>query len=74
MNTAIAERKKLYREIYRLDEESLQKAMSYIAFLRYMEAMEDREDIADIEARKNEPTVPIAEVIKEYENKYGSLS
>jgi hypothetical protein len=38
-----------------------------------MEELEDEEDIAYIEAHKDDPTVPLSEVIRDYEEKYGPL-
>jgi hypothetical protein len=76
MTTATAERQDIYRAIEQLPDVNLEKLAGYIDFLRYeerMEELEDEEDIAYIEAHKDEPTVPLSEVIRDYEEKYGAL-
>jgi hypothetical protein len=73
--TAI-ERESLTEIIRNLPDSAIEKLVSYTAFLRYeerMEELEDEEDIAYIEAHKDEPTVPLSEVIRDYEEKYGPL-
>ena len=56
-----------------LSEESLASAMDYIGYLRHLEEQEDEEDIACYLERKDEPTVPLGEILKDYEDKYGPL-
>ncbi|MDR1048981.1 MAG: hypothetical protein LBL51_04420 [Synergistaceae bacterium] len=76
MTTATAERQDIYRAIEQLSDATLEQVAGYINFLRYeerMEELEDEEDIAYIEAHKDEPTVPLSEVIRDYEEKYGAL-
>jgi hypothetical protein len=71
-----AERQDIDQAIDKLSDAALEKLYSYLAFLRYedrMEELEEQEDIAYIEAHKDEPTVPLSEVIKDYEAKYGPL-
>ncbi len=38
-----------------------------------LEEQEDAEDLADIEARRNEPTIPFEEIVAKHEAKYGPL-
>ena len=61
----------LIRRISALPNSSLLKLTDYVEEL--IEELEDAEDIADIEARKDEPTVSFDEVIAEYEAEYGQL-
>lgn len=48
-----------------LGDENFDRAASYINYLAEMERLEDEEDIAACEARKNEPLIPLADVLKE---------
>ncbi|MDR2180017.1 MAG: hypothetical protein LBP21_06890 [Synergistaceae bacterium] len=84
MTTATAERQDIRKDIRSdiqiaidgLSDSALEKLASYVDYLRYeerMEDLEDEEDMAYIEAHKDEPTVPLSEVIKDYEDKYGPL-
>jgi hypothetical protein len=61
----------LIRRISALPDTSLLKLADYVEEL--IEELEEAEDIADIEARKDEPSVPFEEVIAEYEAEYGPL-
>ncbi len=59
-----------------LSESAKEKLSSYARFLRYedqLEEQEDAEDLADIEARRNEPTIPFEEIVAKHEAKYGPL-
>jgi hypothetical protein len=76
MTTVTAEREGLIEIIGGLSDSAIEKLVSYVDFLRYeerMEELEEEEDIAYIEAHKDEPTVPLSEVIRDYEEKYGAL-
>lgn len=61
----------LLRRISALPDNSLLRLADFVEEL--IEELEDAEDIADIEARKDEPSVPFEEVIAEYEAEYGPL-
>jgi hypothetical protein len=70
--TVTAEQQALHEIIDTLSGDALGKLAHYVAFLKYedwIEEQEDAEDIADIKARENEATVPLSEVIKDYEAK-----
>ena len=59
------EKKDLYRMIRGLSDDSFEKAVSYVEYLRYIEEQEDKEDIAYIEAHKDEPAVLLEEALEE---------
>ena len=61
----------LLRRISALPDSSLLKLADYVEEL--IEELEEAEDVADIEARKDEPTIPFEEVVKEIEAEYGPL-
>lgn len=63
--TRTMEREKAANIFLSLDEENFDRAASYIAYLAEMERLEDEEDIAYIEAHKDEPSVPLSDVLKE---------
>lgn len=63
--TRTLEREKAANIFLSLDEENFDRAASYIAYLAEMERLEDEEDIAYIEAHKDEPSVPLSDVLKE---------
>lgn len=77
MNTQTIERQDVAQYLFNnLSDNSMSKLIEYADFLRYQEQIEeqeDAEDIADAEARKDESTVPMSKVIKNYEAKYGPL-
>ena len=52
-----------------LSVQSMKKLGDYIEEL--IEEEEDAADIAYIEAHKNEPSVPLSEIIKDYEAQHG---
>jgi hypothetical protein len=62
----------LLRNISALPADGIRKLSEYAEEL--IEELEDEEDIAYIEAHKDEPTIPLSEVIKEFEAKYGPLN
>ncbi len=64
IQTVVAKRKSLYRQLQSLHEEDLDRVSHYAAFLQYLEAQEDEEDIAWIEAHKDDPTVPFEDALK----------
>ena len=59
----------LLRRISELPNKSLLKLADYVEEL--IEEEEEAEDIAYIEAHKDEPTVPLSEIIKDYEAQHG---
>jgi len=63
--TKTMEREKAANIFLSLDEENFDRAASYIAYLAEMERLEDEDDIAYIEAHKDEPSVPLSDVLKE---------
>ena len=67
----VVELQPLIRRISALPNSSLLKLADYVEEL--IEELEEAEDVADIEARKDEPTIPEREVIAAYEAKYGPL-
>jgi hypothetical protein len=67
----VVELQPLVRRISALPSNSLLKLADYVEEL--IEELEDEEDIADIEARKDEPSVPFEEVIAEIEAEFGPL-
>ncbi|MDR1916656.1 MAG: hypothetical protein LBQ58_08795 [Synergistaceae bacterium] len=74
--TVSTERQEIIQIIDTLSDDAIDKLASYAAFLRHeawLDEQEEAEDIADIEARKNEPTIPESVIIAEYEAKYGPL-
>ncbi|MBR4400966.1 MAG: hypothetical protein IKT09_04655 [Synergistes sp.] len=58
------EREKAAGVFLSLDDENFDRAASYIRYLAEMERLEDKEDIAYIEAHKDEPSVPLSDVLK----------
>ena len=63
--TRTMEREKAANIFLSLDKENFDRAARYIAYLAEMERLEDEEDIAYIEAHKDEPSVPLSDVLKE---------
>lgn len=61
----IQERAKEVDVFLSLGDENFDRAASYINYLAEMERLEDEEDIAYIEAHKDEPSVPLEDVLKE---------
>lgn len=59
------EREKLNNAIIELDEEAFRHVASYVSYLVARQRAEDAEDIADCEARKDEPSEQIEDVLKE---------
>jgi hypothetical protein len=73
MLPASTEKQELFQLIDRLHEDDVGKVFSYASYLRFLEEREDAEDIACAEAREDEPAVPLSDVLKDYEEKYGAL-
>jgi hypothetical protein len=72
-----AEQQELHEIIDTLSGDALGKLASYAAFLKHedwIEEQEDAEDIAVAEARRGEPTVPLSEIIKDYEAQHGPFN
>lgn len=62
--------------IMELSDTAKEKLRNYVSFLRYeewLEEQEDAEDLADIEARRNEPTIPFEAIVAKHEAKNGPL-
>ncbi len=68
-----AEKRELLQLIDHLHEEDVGKVFSYASYLHFLEEREDADDVACAEARKDEPSVPLSDVLKDYEEKYGVL-
>lgn len=74
MPVAVAEEKQqLRRMIDRMEPEDVLRMLDYAAYLRYLEEREDAEDIAYVAEHRDEPTVPLSDVLKDFEDKYGPL-
>lgn len=73
MLTGSTEKQELIKLIDRLHEDDIEKIFSYASYLHFLEEREDAEDVACAEARKEETTVPLSDVLKDYEEKYGPL-
>ena len=61
----IAERKETMETILAMDEENYARLVDYIKFLRFMDEQEDAEDAAYCEAHRNDPSVPLEQVLEE---------
>lgn len=73
MLPAATEKQDLFQLIDRLHEDDIEKVFSYASYLRFLEEREDAEDIACAKARRDEPAVPLSDILKDYEDKYGPL-
>ena len=58
-------RRDMYRLIRNLSPEDVEKVASYAAFLAYQRSLEDTEDLRVAQERRNEPTFPLRDVLKE---------
>jgi hypothetical protein len=72
----LTERQELHQTIDTLPDSAILQLKGYAARLREeeIEEQEEAEDIACIDARKDEPTIPLEDVLKKYESKYGLLA
>ena len=59
------EREKLNSTIMELDDDAYYNVASYVSYLIARQRIEDADDIADCEARKDEPSEPLEDVLKE---------
>ena len=48
-----------------LEEDDVEKVISYAAYLRHLEEREEEEDIAYIEAHRGDPSVPLEDALRE---------
>ena len=55
----------MYRLIRNLPPEDVEKVASYAAFLNYQRNLEDAEDLRVAQERRNEPSVPLRDILKE---------
>ncbi|MFA7620947.1 MAG: hypothetical protein WCY56_03770 [Aminobacteriaceae bacterium] len=69
----VEEKQKLRRMIDLMGPEDVLRMLDYAAYLRYLEEREDTEDVAYVAGHRDEPAVPLSEVVKDYEDKYGPL-
>ena len=58
-------RRDMYRLIRNLPPEDVEKVASYAAFLNYQRNLEDAEDLWVTQERRNEPSVPLRDILKE---------
>ena len=58
-------RRDMYRLIRNLPPEDVEKVASYAAFLTYQRNLEDAEDLRVAQERRNEPSVPLRDLLKE---------
>lgn len=58
-------RRDMYRLIRNLPPEDVEKVASYAAFLNYQRNLEDAEDLRVAQERRNEPSVPLRDILKE---------
>jgi hypothetical protein len=78
--TVATEVQDIHQIIDTLSDDAKDKLVYYVDFLRYedwIEEQEDAEDIAAIEAitqEERDNAVPMSEIIKDYEAKYGPLN
>ena len=64
------EKQRLYRMIDCMGPGDVLRMLDYAAFLQFLEKKEDAEGIAYAREHRNEPTVPLNVVLKNYESKY----
>ena len=69
----VEEKQKLRRMIDLMGPEDVLRMLDYAAYLRYLEEREDTEDVAYVAGHRDEPAVPLSEVVKNYEDIYGPL-
>ena len=71
--TVGVEKQRLLRMIDLMGPEDVLRMLDYASYLRYLEEREDAEDVAYVAEHIDEPAVPLSEVLKDYEDKYGPL-
>jgi hypothetical protein len=68
MTTATVERKELHQVIEDLSDSAILQIKGYIERIREeeIEEREEAEDVVCIDARRDEPTIPLEEVLKKH--------